>query len=60
MLEKASTSETMERFLPPVMALACEAAGTAKAGRDALTLTVLEVPSIEFGTLKEGLKNGKA
>jgi formate/nitrite transporter len=33
--------DTIDALLPPEMALACEAAGAAKAGRDALTLVVL-------------------
>lgn len=33
--------DTIDALLPPAMALACEAAGATKAGRDALTLVVL-------------------
>jgi formate/nitrite transporter len=41
MPRKAPGPELLEASLPPDMARACEAAGTAKAGRDALTLLVL-------------------
>ena len=42
-LEKARGSHGVDALLPPEMALACEAAGAAKAGRDALALVVLGV-----------------
>lgn len=54
MPEKASSADTIDPLLPPAMALACEAAGTAKAGRDALTLTVLGLLAggfIAFGAI---------
>jgi formate/nitrite transporter len=38
---KAQQAETIQALLPPEMALACEAAGAAKARRDALTLLIL-------------------
>jgi formate transporter len=52
--EKAPSHGTMETLLPPAMALACEAAGAAKAARDALTLTVLGLLAgafIAFGAI---------
>jgi formate/nitrite transporter len=39
--EKASAADVISALLPPEMALACEAAGAAKAGRDALALLIL-------------------
>lgn len=39
--KKAPSTGTIDALLPPEMALACEAAGAAKAGRDALALIVL-------------------
>ena len=54
MPEKARIADTLDTLLPPAMALACEAAGSAKAGRDALTLTVLGVLAgafIAFGAI---------
>jgi formate/nitrite transporter len=42
-LEKARGSSGVDAMLPPDMALACAAAGAAKAERDALTLVVLGV-----------------
>ena len=42
-LENGRGSHGVDALLPPEMALACEAAGAAKAGRDALALVVLGV-----------------
>lgn len=39
--EKALGADIIDALLPPQMALACEAAGVAKAGRDALALLIL-------------------
>ena len=39
--EKARHTDIIDPLLPPGMALACEAAGVAKAGRDALSLLIL-------------------
>src|SRR5471030_3154403 len=39
--KKAPSLDMIDALLPPEMALACETAGVAKAGRDALTLIVL-------------------
>jgi formate/nitrite transporter len=39
--KKAAGPEAVEALLPPDMALACESAGAAKAGRDAIALVVL-------------------
>ena len=39
--EKAPGADIIDALLPPKMALACEAAGAAKAGRDALALLIL-------------------
>jgi formate/nitrite transporter len=41
--EKAPAAAIVDAMLPPQMALACEAAGAAKAGRDAVALVVLGV-----------------
>lgn len=52
--EKALEADTINALLPPAMALACEAAGAAKAGRDALTLVVLGLLAgafIAFGAI---------
>ncbi len=52
--KKALDANTVDALLPQEMALACEAAGTAKAGRDALTLLVLGVLAgafIAFGAI---------
>ena len=38
---KAAGTEAIDALLPPEMALACESAGAAKAGRDAITLVIL-------------------
>jgi formate/nitrite transporter FocA (FNT family) len=43
MTNKALGADSIDALLPPEMALACEAAGAAKAGRDALALIVLGV-----------------
>jgi formate/nitrite transporter len=43
MPNKALGADSIDALLPPEMALACEAAGAAKAGRDALALIVLGV-----------------
>jgi len=40
---KVPSTGTIDALLPPDMALACEAAGVAKAGRDASTLVILGV-----------------
>jgi formate/nitrite transporter len=42
-LDKGRGVDRVEALMPPEVALACEAAGAAKAGRDALTLVVLGV-----------------
>jgi formate transporter len=50
----ASGTGTVDTLLPPAMALACEAAGTAKAGRDAVALIVLGLLAgafIAFGAI---------
>jgi len=39
--KKTVGAESIDALLPPEMALACESAGAAKAGRDAVTLVVL-------------------
>src|SRR5581483_9822894 len=41
--EKPPIAAVVDAMLPPQMALACEAAGAAKAGRDAVALVVLGV-----------------
>ena len=51
---KTPTTHGIEAMLPPEMALACEAAGAAKAGRDAIVLIVLGVLAgafIAFGAV---------
>ena len=51
---KTPTTQGIEAMLPPEMALACEAAGAAKAGRDAIVLIVLGVLAgafIAFGAV---------
>ncbi|MDX2201132.1 MAG: formate/nitrite transporter family protein [Hyphomicrobiaceae bacterium] len=42
-LDRAQRAQAIDALMPPEMALACEAAGASKAGRDALTLIVLGV-----------------
>lgn len=52
--EAAPDAKTVAAMLPPEMALACETAGRAKAGRDAITLLVLGLLAgafIAFGAL---------
>jgi formate transporter len=52
--EKTPATRGIEAMLPPEMALACEAAGAAKAGRDAIVLIVLGVLAgafIAFGAV---------
>lgn len=48
---KVAKPDIIDALLPPEMALACEAAGAAKAGRDALTLIVLGVLAGAFVAL---------
>ncbi len=51
---KASGDDAIDALLPPQMALACETAGAAKAGRDALALLVLGLLAgafIAFGAI---------
>ncbi len=53
-VEAAPDSKTVAALLPPEMALACAAAGRAKAGRDAITLLTLGVLAgafIAFGAM---------
>ncbi len=52
--KSAPTARTVEALLPPEMALACESAGAAKAGRDALALVILGILAgafIAFGAI---------
>jgi formate transporter len=52
--EKASGTAAVDALLPPEIALACEASGTAKAARDAITLLVLGMLAgafIAFGAM---------
>ena len=52
--KKAPSADTIDASLPPEMALACETAGAAKAGRDALSLTILGLLAgafIAFGAI---------
>ena len=52
--KKAPGADAIDALLPPQMALACEAAGVAKAGRDALTLFALGLLAgafIAFGAI---------
>jgi formate/nitrite transporter len=54
MTESSPNAGGIEALLPPEMALSCEAAGVAKAGRDAATLLVLGVLAgafIAFGAI---------
>ena len=54
MLDQPRQTEAVVALLPPDMALACEAAGRAKARRDALTLLILGVLAgafIAFGAI---------
>jgi formate transporter len=54
MSEKVPNADAIQALLPPAMALACETAGAAKAGRDALTLAILGVLAgafIAFGAI---------
>ena len=53
-LEKPSEISRVDALLPPGMALACEAAGAAKAARDEIALIVLGVLAgafIAFGAM---------
>lgn len=53
-IEKPSDTGRVDALLPPEIALACEAAGAAKAGRDEITLIVLGVLAgafIAFGAM---------
>ncbi len=53
-IERVPAAAIVEAMLPPEMALACEAAGTAKAGRDTLALVILGLLAgafIAFGAL---------
>jgi formate transporter len=52
--KKDPIAGTIDALLPPEMALACEAAGVAKAGRDVLSLIILGVLAgafIAFGAI---------
>lgn len=52
--KKLPGANNIDALLPPEMALACEAAGVAKAGRDALTLVILGMLAgafIAFGAI---------
>lgn len=54
MPDKTPDTQRIDALLPPDMALACEAAGVAKAGRDAVTLFVLGLLAgafIAFGAI---------
>ena len=54
MAEKLPGANNIDALLPPQMALACETAGVAKAGRDALALIILGVLAgafIAFGAI---------
>ena len=53
-VETAPPTRTIDAMLPPDMALACESAGAAKAGRDALALIILGLLAgafIAFGAI---------